>query len=223
MSIDCGASSSYTDENFITWIGDDDLIQNGESKVVQSGNASSDHVMSTLRVFSSRKKNCYTILASKGGQVLVRASFNYGNYDKKSSPPSFDLHFDGNLWATVKTSSEDLVSYEAIYVVKDDSISVCVAQTNPNQLPFISAIEVWSLGSHMYSHVDAAYALFLRSRTAYGTNGTIRYGLNTSDYVTITVVWIKNPRATQYTPFDFAGIQRMLMIEYGFQQRLEVD
>ncbi|ESR37961.1 hypothetical protein CICLE_v10030050mg [Citrus x clementina] len=176
VSIDCGASGSYKDENSIAWIGDDDLIQNGESKVVQSGNAlSDDHVMSSLRVFSTRKKNCYTILASKGGQVLVRASFNYGNYDKKSSPPSFDLHFDGNLWATVKTSSEGLVYYEAIYVVKGDSISVCVAQTNPNQLPFISAIEVRSLGSHMYSHVDAAYALFLRSRTAYGANGTIRY------------------------------------------------
>lgn len=221
VSIDCGASGSYKDENSIAWIGDDDLIQNGESKVVQSGNAlSDDHVMSSLRVFSTRKKNCYTILANKGGQVLVRASFNYGNYDKKSSPPSFDLHFDGNLWATVKTSSEGLVYYEAIYVVKGDSISVCVAQTNPNQLPFISAIEVRSLGSHMYSHVDAAYALFLRSRTAYGANGTIRYGyvyLTTSDYAT-QQLWIKKPGATQYTPFDFAGIQTMVMIEYGIQQ-----
>lgn len=176
VSIDCGASSSYTDGDFITWIGDDDLIQNGESKVVQSGNGVSDHVMSTLRVFSTRKKNCYTILADKGGRVLVRASFNYGNYDEKSSPPSFDLHFDGNLWATVETSNEDLVYYEAIYVVKGDSISVCVAQTNPNQLPFISALEVRSLGSHMYSHVDAAaYALFLISRTAYGAKDITRY------------------------------------------------
>lgn len=177
MSIDCGASGSYTDENLIVWMGDDDLIQNGEAKVVQSGNAATDHVMSTLRVFSTRKKNCYTIPVDKGEQVLVRASFYYGNYDKRAAPPSFDLHFDGNLWETVETSSEDVVKYEAIYVVKGDTTSVCVAQTKPNQLPFVSAIEVRSLGPHMYSHVDAVYALFLISRTAYGTNNTVRYSL----------------------------------------------
>lgn len=175
MSIDCGASDSYyTDENLQVWIGDNDLIQNGESKVVQSGSKVSDHVMSTLRVFTTRKKNCYTIDAAKGQQVLVRASFYYGNYDKKSAPPVFDLQFDGNYWGTVETSSEDVISYEAIYVVKGSEISVCVAQTTPNQFPFISALEVRSLDSNMYSHVDAQYALFLKSRIAYGANTTIR-------------------------------------------------
>lgn len=173
-SIDCGASESYTDENFILWSGDD-FMQNGDIKVAQSGNAVSDHVMSTLRVFSSRKKNCYSFDVDKGVRVLVRASFYYGNYDRKSAPPTFDLHLDGSFWDTVETSSEDVVYYELIYVVKDNGVSVCVAQTKPNQLPFMSALEVRSLDSHMYNRVDAEYALLLKTRTSFGAKNTIRY------------------------------------------------
>ncbi|KAK2643197.1 hypothetical protein Ddye_024960 [Dipteronia dyeriana] len=176
-SIDCGGSGFYTDENMIVWRGDDEFMQNnGETKVVISGSAVYDHVMSTLRVFSStRKKNCYSMDVVKGVQVLVRASFYYGNYDEKSAPPSFDLHFNGNYWDTVETSSSFVVSYEAIYIVKDNGVSVCVAQTKPNQFPFMSALEVRSLDSHMYNHVDAEYALFLKSRTTYGTKYFVRY------------------------------------------------
>lgn len=173
MNIDCGASGTNTDEYSLVWIGDDSLIQNGEAKTVQSG-SNVDNVMSTLRVFFTRKKNCYTVGATKGEQVLVRASFFYGNYDQKSAPPTFDLQFDGNHWGTVETSSEDIVFYEAVYVAKGSETSVCVAQTAPNQFPFISALQVRSLGSNMYSHVDAQFALFLKARVAYGANTTIR-------------------------------------------------
>ncbi|KAF2300449.1 hypothetical protein GH714_013440 [Hevea brasiliensis] len=174
LSIDCGASDSYTDENSIVWMGDDTLIQNGKSQVVQTTSGVS-HVMTTLRVFRSRKKNCYSVEVDKGGQVLVRASFFYGNYDKKSAPPTFDLHFDGNYWVTVQTSLDQLVSYEVAYVVKGDYVSVCLAQTHPNQFPFISALEVRSLGSNTYGKVDSNYALHLTSRVAYGAKGIIRY------------------------------------------------
>ncbi|CAK9169563.1 unnamed protein product [Ilex paraguariensis] len=174
VSIDCGASGFYTDENSIAWMGDSTIMQNGVSQVVQSNNSIS-HVMDTLRVFTTRKKNCYSVQADKGGQVLIRASFFYGNYDGKSSPPTFNLQFDGNDWASVETSSTEVSSYEVVYVVKGDVLSVCVAQTKAGQLPFISALEVRSLGSNMYSGVDSNYALFLRLRLAYGANATIRY------------------------------------------------
>lgn len=173
VSLDCGSSETYTDENSIVWLGDEDYISNGKSYAVQSSNSLS-HVMDTLRVFTSRNKNCYLIKVEKGVRVLIRASFNYGNYDGKSSPPSFSLHFDGNNWANVKTSDQ-LVYYETIYVVKGDYLSVCLAQTVADQFPFISALEVRSLDSNMYSHVDPNYALFLNRRVAYGSNQTIRY------------------------------------------------
>ncbi|KAI5566548.1 hypothetical protein BDE02_13G027800 [Populus trichocarpa] len=173
VSIDCGASESYTDENSITWRGDDDIFQSSFSEVVQSSNTVS-HVMSTLRVFTSRKKNCYFISVDKG-PLLVRASFYYGNYDRKLSPPSFDLLIDGNHWTKVITSLDKLLYYEVVYVVESDATNICLAQTQPNQFPFISALEVRSLDPKMYSYVDPKYALFVRSRFAYGASATVRY------------------------------------------------
>ncbi|GFQ06360.1 senescence-induced receptor-like serine/threonine-protein kinase [Phtheirospermum japonicum] len=175
VSIDCGSSDIYTDENIIIWTGDNDFMQNGESMVVQSSNSIS-HVMDTLRVFTTRKKNCYSVpYSGKGERVLVRASFNYGNYDKKSAPPTFDLQLDGNRWVTVETSSTGYVYYEAIYVPKGDDVSACVAQTKPGQFPFMSALEVRSLASDMYGHVDQSYPLFMITRVAYGANETVRF------------------------------------------------
>lgn len=133
--------------------------------------------MTTLRVFTERKKSCYSITSDKGSKVLVRASFFYGNYDGKSSPPSFDLQFDGNYWTTVETSSDEVVSYEAIYVTKMDAVSVCVAQTSPNMFPFISAVEVRDLDSKMYGSLDSNHALMLTRRVAFGTEEIIRYVL----------------------------------------------
>ncbi|KAB5556310.1 hypothetical protein DKX38_007219 [Salix brachista] len=52
VSIDCGASGTYTEENSIVWIGDDGIFKNSESGVVRSSSTVS-HVMSTLRVFTS--------------------------------------------------------------------------------------------------------------------------------------------------------------------------
>lgn len=173
-SINCGASDPITDLNLITWTPDDTLISNGDARVVQSSNSVSP-VMDTLRVFTSRKKNCYSIPVTKGQKVLVRASFNYGNYDRLSKPPAFDLHFDGNLWTTVQTSMSGFVYYEVTYVTKGDVVSVCVAQTTDNQFPFISALEFRSVDSEVYKDVDENHALFLIARFAYGASQTIRY------------------------------------------------
>ncbi|XP_042510872.1 uncharacterized protein At1g24485-like [Macadamia integrifolia] len=189
VSIDCGSSSKdYTDGNGIIWSGDDPYIHTGENKVVQSSNTLSP-VLNTLRVFSTRKKNCYSIPFTKGTHVLVRASFYYGNYDQNSSPPSFALHLDGNKWATVVTSSINWVFYEVIYVVRNEAISVCLAQTEPYQFPFISALEVRTLDSKMYPYLDFSnYALFLNERTDFGANQTlIRYPYDKYDRMWIAV------------------------------------
>jgi hypothetical protein len=58
----------------------------------------------------------------------------------------------------------------------------CLAQTQPNQFPFISALEVRSLDPKMYSYVDPKYALFVRSRFAYGASATVRY-------IMILILW----------------------------------
>ncbi|XP_077214328.1 uncharacterized protein At1g24485-like [Tasmannia lanceolata] len=186
-SLDCGATESSVDGNGIPWLSDVGYIQNGEIRVVPNAGSVS-LVMSTLRVFSTRKKNCYLFTVDTGDQLLVRASFYYGNYDKKSSPPTFDLQFDANHWATVVTSIDQVVVYEVIYIANGTEISVCVAQTLPNQLPFISAIEVRSLDSSMYNQVDANYALFQRSRVAFGATSIVRFPDDAYDRIWVPAV-----------------------------------
>ncbi|GJS86282.1 malectin-like carbohydrate-binding domain-containing protein [Tanacetum coccineum] len=169
-SIDCGASDITVDLNLIPWTPDDTMVSNGISRMVQSSYSVST-VMDTLRVFTSRKKNCYSLgPVIQGQKVLVRASFNYGNYDRLSNPPTFELHFDGNFWTTVETSLSGVTQYEAIYVAKGDTVSVCVAQTKPGQFPFISALELRSLDSDVYNELDRNRALFLAARLSYGAS-----------------------------------------------------
>ncbi|KAJ0788061.1 putative transferase [Helianthus annuus] len=176
VSINCGESESYVDpDNFIPWTPDDTLISNGVARVVQSSNKNSDPVMDTLRVFTTRKKNCYSAEVTRGQKVLVRASFNYGNYDKLSSPPTFDLHFDGNFWTIVETSLTEVIMHEVTYVAKGDEVSVCVAQTKPNQFPFMSALEIRSVDSDVYSDVDESRALILNFRSSFGASQLVRF------------------------------------------------
>ncbi|KAL6127418.1 hypothetical protein ACLB2K_070783 [Fragaria x ananassa] len=146
LSIDCGGSESYTDKNNIRWVGDDDYVHSGESLSV--GNVS-PRVISTVRVFSSLRKNCYTIPVTAGDRILVRASFYYGNFDGGDSPPIFDLYFDATYWSRVNITgfSNYINNYEVIYA-----------------------------GSDMYSHLGSGHALFNVKRFAFGAyQSTIRY------------------------------------------------
>ncbi|KAG9453807.1 hypothetical protein H6P81_006711 [Aristolochia fimbriata] len=125
-SLDCGTEAFNFDDDDIPWVPDDLYITGGE----------------TRRVPGSRRTASYAMDVTKGERVLVRASFYYGNYDGKSSLPTFDLQFDGNHWENVATSMDSTVYNEVIYVPKRDEISVCVAQTSSGSVPFVSALEV---------------------------------------------------------------------------------
>ncbi|ONI25923.1 hypothetical protein PRUPE_2G327000 [Prunus persica] len=178
LSIDCGASDSYTDSLSINWVGDDDYVHSGESHLVELS-SSTPHVASTLRVFTSLRKNCYAINSVNmiGQRLLVRASFYYGNYDGNNSPPTFDLYFDSTYWTQVNLTgvSDTIVNYEVIYTVNKNNTSICLAQTLPRQFPFISALEFRSLAPKMYTRVASDYALFRQKRLALGAQQLIRY------------------------------------------------
>ncbi|KAG9453803.1 hypothetical protein H6P81_006707 [Aristolochia fimbriata] len=181
VSIDCGTTESYIDGNNVVWTPDDLYTSTGVNEEIP-GTVS--QTMSTLRAFpNARTKNCYSVDVDKGERLLVRASFYYGDYDKRSSPPSFDLQLDGTRWVAVTTAVDARVYYEVIYVAKRAAISVCVAQTLPNNVPFVSAIEVRSLETDMYNNVDASSGLFLIRRFNFGSNETIRYPDDTYDRI----------------------------------------
>ncbi|KAI0498251.1 hypothetical protein KFK09_021492 [Dendrobium nobile] len=176
-SIDCGASQPHTDELGIQWTPDSSLIKTGLTQTVPNA-TSIPQYMQTLRVFPTGKRNCYALSIPGGAstQVLVRATFYYGNYDGKNSPPTFDLELDGSSWSTVETAVDKVVSEEGIFEARGGSTSVCVVQRNEGELPFVSAIELRRLGDDMYSRYDrSSSALVLALRTAAGVSAQLRY------------------------------------------------
>ncbi|KAI3940682.1 hypothetical protein MKW98_030001 [Papaver atlanticum] len=216
LSIDCGSSTlkPHTDKNTIVWVGDDPYIQTGETRKVNVAppNISGwdSRVMSTLRAFPSRKKNCYSINiasskdkdATKVERVLLRASFYYGNYDNKSSPPTFNLHFNGNNWFQTGDiiTTTGIVYTEVVYSLKKgNNINVCVAKTKPDNIPFISTLEVRSLDSDAYSYVPPDFPLFFIGRYAYGTNSTTRYPEDSFDRIWASIGPEVNANYTRIT------------------------
>ncbi|KAK1322272.1 Uncharacterized protein QJS10_CPA03g01405 [Acorus calamus] len=178
LSIDCGTSDTYTDLLSIKWVGDGDYIHTGETHPTDTNlfPVQLPRWASTLRAFPDLCKSCYTIPVPGGGKILVRAKFYYGNYDGKSSLPTFALNFDANMWGVLTFAADSpILIKEAIYVVDGDVTSVCVAQVEEGQVPFINAIDVRSLDSGMYGNVDSSRALFNMKRTAFGAPGVVRF------------------------------------------------
>ncbi|KAI3997400.1 hypothetical protein MKX01_017770 [Papaver californicum] len=204
LSIDCGSSSlkPHTDNNSIVWVGDGPYIQTGE---VHTVNAPADipgwdsRVMSTLRAFPTRNKNCFSIDIDKKPEdnttlerVLIRANFYYGNYDNKSTPPTFNLQFNGIDWKTVKTTLDSITYEEVVFLwKKGKNINVCLAQTKPNHIPFINALEVRSLDSDVYSYFPEESAIIFLDRYALGSSTTIRYPEDSMDRI-----WVGNNIST---------------------------
>ncbi|KAK3010788.1 hypothetical protein RJ639_012602 [Escallonia herrerae] len=155
-NIDCKASSSkfFYNENSVVLTRDTDPIDNGESHAVQAQLAT--------RIFFSPRENCYSISADKGGKILALVRFHYGNYYNIYFPPSFDIQIDRDDWVTAETSNDEVLCYETMYVVKQGVLDVCLLQTKADKFPFISAVEVRSLDTHIKRRVAYdTYASFI--------------------------------------------------------------
>lgn len=160
------------DSNNVKWLGDSGFVTTGQSFEIP-GNIKQP--ANNLRYFPSGETNCYTnIPATKREKTLVRTLFYYENYDKKSSPPSFNVVYDGKHLENV-VIVESLFISEVIFAPASDNISVCLIRTSPSDVPFISSIELYSLDAGMYDDLGPDEGLVLRQRVAYGAKETIRY------------------------------------------------
>ncbi|CAH8267622.1 unnamed protein product [Arabidopsis lyrata] len=177
VNIDCGTSASGIDNNNIRWVGDTDLITTGKSSTVLNNEL--EKSLSTLRYFPSGKSNCYSkIPLTKGGKVLIRTVFYYGNYDRKSSFPTFDVLFDGKHLGTASIlSSFDPYLLEVIFSPASSETSVCFLRTSSSN-PFVSSIEIVELDSGMYNELGPGEGLFYQQRIAYGATIGLRSDLH---------------------------------------------
>ncbi|XP_039158947.1 senescence-induced receptor-like serine/threonine-protein kinase [Eucalyptus grandis] len=127
----------------------------------------------TLRSFPNGTRNCYTLRPDNGksNTYLIRATFLYGNYDRKNQIPTFDLYIDVNYWDTINTSN--YVFTEVVYVPQRDYIQVCLVNIGKG-VPFISALELRPLINSPYWNESG----FLRLDNRFdigGLSGNIRY------------------------------------------------
>ncbi|KAF8012125.1 hypothetical protein BT93_I0299 [Corymbia citriodora subsp. variegata] len=157
ISIDCGASNEYTDENTsITYKTDDGFIGSGRNVHVSTDNQNNLQILNDARIFPVGTRNCYTLRPDQGKNrtYLIRASFGYWNYDGEDQDPdcSFDLHIDVNYWSIVRYPNYVgmYVLKEIMYVSKVDDIQVCLVNTG-NGMPFISALELRPLDDDIYT------------------------------------------------------------------------
>ncbi|RCV16864.1 hypothetical protein SETIT_3G172700v2 [Setaria italica] len=197
ISIDCGlpgTANSVDDATKLSYAPDAAFTDAGSNE-----NISVEYVTPTLakrylnvRSFPDGERNCYTLRSLVAGlKYLLRAEFRYGNYDGLNRPPIFDLYAGVNFWSRVNVSSPDgLESLEAIVVVPDDYVQVCLVNTGSGT-PFISALELRPLKSSLYEQANATQGLVLFARRNFGpTDATdiIRYPDDPRDRVWLPLV-----------------------------------
>lgn len=169
ISIDCGTSDgpSYTDEETgITYLSDSNFTDAGENRDVtpayrlQTG----ERQFWNVRSFPQGTKNCYTLKPSQGKDTryLIRARFMYGNYEKESALPEFDLYLGANLWDTVKVvSAKSIINKEIVHVPSSDHLHVCLVNTGLG-VPFISVLELRPWNNKTYVTTTGSLQLYWR-------------------------------------------------------------
>ncbi|XP_047045592.1 putative leucine-rich repeat receptor-like protein kinase At2g19210 [Lolium rigidum] len=197
ISIDCGLSgdSGHVDDTTkLSYAPDAGFTDAGTNH-----NVSAEYVTPTMgktwynvRSFAAGKRNCYTLRSLVSGlKYLIRATFKYGNYDGLNLHPVFDLYIGVNYWQTVNISSPDAVMLvEAIVVVPDDFVQVCLVNTDAGT-PFISSLVLRPLKRTLYPQVTEVQGLTLLDRLNFGpTNDSfvVRYPDDPHDRIWFTMV-----------------------------------
>uniref|UniRef100_A0A8I6X1M9 non-specific serine/threonine protein kinase n=1 Tax=Hordeum vulgare subsp. vulgare TaxID=112509 RepID=A0A8I6X1M9_HORVV len=193
ISIDCGNSGTYNDSiTGIQYHSDDGFVEGGLSYKISAklmADAPSEQ-SKTLRSFPDGSRNCYTLPSIIGKKYLLRAVFNYGNYDGLNrtldgSPFLFGLHIGVNFWDTMNLTDGNptLTEWkEVLTVATDNAMSVCLINLGSGT-PFVSALELRPLLDAMYPFVNTSVSVshFRRVRFGKGNEYITRYPMDPYD------------------------------------------
>lgn len=154
--MDCGLppteQSPYIDSiTRLNFSSDTTFIQSGKCGRIQA-NLTSRFLKPyrTLRYFPDGIKNCYNLNVEKGRKYLIRASFEYGNYDGRDIKPVFDLYLGPNLWITVDFERRvNGIRQEILHIPTSNSLQICLVKTGETT-PLISTLELRPMGNDSY-------------------------------------------------------------------------
>jgi hypothetical protein len=243
ITIDCGLSGEtgwVDDTTKLSFVPDAGFIDTGSNH-----NISPEFVKApllaktwyTVRSFAGAGvRNCYTLRSLVSGiKYIVRAKFGYGNYDRLDSPPVFDLYVGVNYWSTVNISGPEVAMIvEAIVVVPDDFVQVCLVNTGAGT-PFISGLDLRPLKRTLYPQVTAARGLDLMTRLNFGTTNeslVIRYPDDPHDRIwhpmvdTVTWASISTTQQVQFIDKDLfeapSAVLRTAIMPRNVSQNIEL-
>ena len=124
-----------------------------------------------LRSFPEGDRNCYTLQPRQGKnhKYLIRARFEYGNYDSNNQLPIFfKLYLGVDEWTTVEIiNASAIYRKEIIHIPITDTIDVCLVNVGQGT-PFISVLELRPLNDSIYSPSEPG-SLLLYDRWDFGT------------------------------------------------------
>ncbi|XP_057813449.2 probable LRR receptor-like serine/threonine-protein kinase At1g67720 isoform X2 [Cryptomeria japonica] len=183
LNIDCGGLRNSTDsETNMTWIVDANYVDVGHTAKISVPNT--PFHMQSLRFFpKSLNKSCYRLPVSPNVNHLLRLWFLYGNYKKSPKLPKFNISFETQGLVTHRTETikhAQIIQWtsEKILTSPNGVLYVCLIRTSDEIDPFVSAIQLRSLVSGMYSlQVKPGTMLRILARHDLGNNSPryIRY------------------------------------------------
>ncbi|KAG0565321.1 hypothetical protein KC19_8G181600 [Ceratodon purpureus] len=182
LSIDCGATAPYDDDNGIHWVPDTDYVSGGIAVTVKvpfnSSWLSNPPQLKALRYFPDVSRVCYNIPINRSQPYLLRWTTYHGGYDSRST---FLLLFSFETFINdVYTVTDGIFWNEAIFRLPQDNVHFCLYRPpwNPTQDPFLSSLELRPLSSTMYTAAqDDTYILYYQDRFDFGApdNSCVRY------------------------------------------------
>ncbi|XP_002991178.2 receptor-like protein 4 [Selaginella moellendorffii] len=156
LRIDCGGPRTFVNEFKEKWLSDRFYTGGSTAALVST----SDHLRRShewsLRYFppSTGKKNCY-IVELPNGRYSIRMFFVYGNYDRKSRPPNFDVSVEGTVvfsWRYPWSDEEAKNGvYSDLYTFIDDGDAKICFYSIATDSPVIGALEIVSVDPQSYS------------------------------------------------------------------------
>ncbi|XWS18917.1 hypothetical protein CRYUN_Cryun32bG0086000 [Craigia yunnanensis] len=178
--MDCGLpeNSSYSEnKTSLTYTSDATFIDTGISMSILSKFVTDNlwQPFKHVRSFPQGIRNCYSIEVSKGKKYLIRASFNYGNYDSESEVPEFELHLGANLWDTMKLSDASIRLITEIIHTDKFYVYMYFAEVEKLQANQFRQFNISLNGQHWSGPDSPAY---LESTTVYKTlplTGEVEY------------------------------------------------